>query len=164
MDAGDKARMEQQQIARTYEYLQAEYQAIAERIGELDSDRHSHSLVVTAIKDMDPKRRCFRMVGDVLVERTVEEVLPAVKENMKGIEELIERFTDQLTEKEKQIADFQSKFGIRKAGKSEETTATVKKEEDKSGDGVLVFEKTGGFIYFSFFKLGLHRRIYLLPS
>jgi prefoldin subunit 2 len=30
---------------------------------------------------MDAKRKCFRLVGEVLVERTVGEVFPAVKKN-----------------------------------------------------------------------------------
>ena len=39
------------------------------------------SLVVETLKDMDPSRKCFRMVSGVLVERTVGEVLPALRSN-----------------------------------------------------------------------------------
>ena len=41
----------------------------------------SCSLVVETLKDMDPSRKCFRMVSGVLVERTVGEVLPALRSN-----------------------------------------------------------------------------------
>lgn len=34
---------------------------------------------------MDPKRKCWRMIGDVLVERTVGEFLPAVQSNLEGV-------------------------------------------------------------------------------
>jgi len=37
--------------------------------------------VVKALEQLDPHRKCFRLVGEVLVERTVKEVLPAVKSN-----------------------------------------------------------------------------------
>ena len=39
------------------------------------------SLVIEALKDVDPERRCLRMIGGVLVERTVKEVLPALINN-----------------------------------------------------------------------------------
>ncbi len=39
------------------------------------------SLVIQTLKDVDPTRKCFRMVGGVLVERTVNEVLPALVNN-----------------------------------------------------------------------------------
>jgi prefoldin subunit 2 len=34
---------------------------------------------------LEPKRKCFRLVGGVLVERTIEEVLPAVTKNYEGV-------------------------------------------------------------------------------
>jgi len=40
-----------------------------------------HDLVIKTLEPLDGSRKCFRLVGDVLVERTVAEVLPAVKGN-----------------------------------------------------------------------------------
>lgn len=34
---------------------------------------------------MDSERKCFRLVGGVLVERTVQEVLPAVEQHKAGV-------------------------------------------------------------------------------
>ena len=56
-------------------------QELAMKINELDLDSTEHSLVMNALQPLDPKRKCFRMVGGVVVERTVEEVLPAVQKN-----------------------------------------------------------------------------------
>ena len=39
------------------------------------------SLVIEALKEVDGDRKCFRLVGGVLVERTVKEVLPALQMN-----------------------------------------------------------------------------------
>lgn len=53
------------------------------KITELSADIAEHDLVLKTLLGMsDPeKRKCFRLVGDVLVERTVAEVVPAVKKN-----------------------------------------------------------------------------------
>ena len=38
-------------------------------------------LVIETLRDVDDERRCFRLVGGVLVERTVKDVLPALVNN-----------------------------------------------------------------------------------
>lgn len=42
-------------------------------------------LVIESISSLEPDRKCFRMVGGVLVERTVKEVLPALETNYSGV-------------------------------------------------------------------------------
>ena len=42
-------------------------------------------MVTDALKAVEPTRRCFRMIGGVLVERTVGETLPAVEGNSKQV-------------------------------------------------------------------------------
>jgi len=46
---------------------------------------HLYRLVVDTISPLDGDRKCFRLVGGVLVERTVKEVLPALKTNQEGV-------------------------------------------------------------------------------
>ena len=53
------------------------------------NDYYLFSLVLDTLKKHDPKRRCFRSVGGVLVERTVADVMPAVEynaEQVRGLE------------------------------------------------------------------------------
>ena len=38
-------------------------------------------MVIEALKEVKPERKCFRMVGGVLIERTVKEVLPPLEGN-----------------------------------------------------------------------------------
>lgn len=45
----------------------------------------SCSLVIETLKDVDPSRKCFRLVGGVLVERTVKEVLPALESHKEQV-------------------------------------------------------------------------------
>ena len=44
------------------------------------------SLVIETLKKTAPDRKCFRMVGGVLVERTVKDVLPALEYNHKQVD------------------------------------------------------------------------------
>ena len=47
-----------------------------------------HSLVLSTLDQVlaeDPDRKCFRLIGGVLVERTVKDVTPALKTNRDGV-------------------------------------------------------------------------------
>ena len=69
-----------------------------EKLSDLESQSDEHTLVIQtyaltfcdhllirSLKPMPLDRKCFRMVGGVLVERTVGEVLPALEETQKGV-------------------------------------------------------------------------------
>ena len=42
-------------------------------------------MVIDALKGVEPDRKCFRMIGGVLVERTVKDVLPALVNNRQQV-------------------------------------------------------------------------------
>ena len=58
---------------------------MAQKIAELEFDKNEHRLVEDTLKPLDGKRRAYRLVGEVLVERTVEEVLPSVSNNREKV-------------------------------------------------------------------------------
>ncbi|CAN1280165.1 Prefoldin subunit 2 [Linum perenne] len=95
-----------------------------------------HSLVMNAIQPLDPNRRCYRMIGGVLVERNIKEVLPAVQRNKEGIEEVISRLNEALERKKKEITDFEAKYKIR-IRKADDVKDEGSKKEGGS-QGVLV--------------------------
>lgn len=43
----------------------------------LPAEAAEHDLVIKQLEPMDKGRKCYRLIGDVLVERTVAETLPA---------------------------------------------------------------------------------------
>ena len=43
------------------------------------------SSVLTALKELDGDRKCYRLIGGVLAERTVKEVVPVVESNMENV-------------------------------------------------------------------------------
>lgn len=104
-------RSEQEVLARFHERRQA-VAALAQRLGELEAEAAEHALVEKALAPMEPGRRCFRMVGDVLVERTVGEVLPAVRRNREGLEGVVAALQRQLEERQHDLSAFQRKWKI----------------------------------------------------
>jgi prefoldin subunit 2 len=72
-------------IQRQYNDLLQECQRLSAKIAELEVDRNEHKLVEETLRPLDPHRRAYRLVGQVLVERTVQEVLPSVTSNRQNV-------------------------------------------------------------------------------
>ena len=68
-----------------YRDIMAECQRLMQKIAELEVDRNEHLLVEETLKPLDPSRRAYRLVGEVLVERSVAEVLPSVTANKDNV-------------------------------------------------------------------------------
>ncbi|XP_075487369.1 prefoldin subunit 2-like [Primulina tabacum] len=103
----------EQAVTNIYGAMRADMNQIYSKITELEMEVSEHSLVMNAIKPLDPSRRCYRMIGGVLVERTVKEVLPAVQRNKEGLEEVISKLNEALEKKKKEITEFEAKYKIR---------------------------------------------------
>ena len=65
--------------------MKQELSAIASKIGELEMEKEEHQLVLDTLSPLEPSRTCFRLMGGVLVERTVEQVAPMVNSNLQGV-------------------------------------------------------------------------------
>jgi prefoldin subunit 2 len=72
-------------VIQQYRELLEECQGLSAKISALEMDRNEHVLVEETLRPLDPKRRAYRLIGEVLVERTVEEVLPSVKLNRENV-------------------------------------------------------------------------------
>lgn len=57
------------------------------------------------------------MVGGVLVERTVREVLPALETNYSGIKQVIDSLLQSYKRKEEEFVEFQKKYKIQVVSK-----------------------------------------------
>lgn len=62
--------------------------------------------------DTDPERKCFRLIGGVLVQRTVKDVVPALETNYTGIKEVLETLVKTYKGKEEEFAKFQREHKI----------------------------------------------------
>jgi len=68
--------MTQDQIIMKFNQMRQEQRIVVNKISELEAEVSEHSVVIETLKNVDSERKCFRMVGGILSERTVKEVLP----------------------------------------------------------------------------------------
>ena len=106
------------------------------KINTLDLDKTEHELVINALEPLPADRKCFRMIGNVVVERTVGEVLPAVQKNREQIKETMDKFTETLAAKQKEADEFGAKHRITAQGQT--ASAQPAASEEGGSQGVLI--------------------------
>lgn len=111
MASSDESVTEQQVIA-SYRGMRSEIKQLAEKMAELEVEMSEHQRVMDTLTPMEDSRKAYRMVGGILVERTVKEVLPAVTNNKQGIEQVMRQLESKLREKEKSAAEFQVTYSL----------------------------------------------------
>ncbi|KAG6336590.1 hypothetical protein ID866_2499 [Astraeus odoratus] len=106
----------QTEIQQMYSRFQSELQTLAGKIGELEQEAEEHTLVLATLKEAlekEPDRKCFRLIGGVLVERTVKEVVPTLQTNRDGIRKVVCTLADQIKTKEQEFEAFKRENNIR---------------------------------------------------
>ncbi|KAI0235603.1 Prefoldin subunit 2 [Lamellibrachia satsuma] len=134
--AGKAKPVNQEQVIAGFQELRNQQRAVASKVSELEMERKEHDLVVEALKEVDGSRKCFRLVGGVLVERTVKEVLPALTSNYEQLGQVVESLSHQMEIKGKELNEYREKYGIRLRG--EEDSAEPQKDTKAGSAGVLV--------------------------
>ena len=103
-----------QKIISDFNRLQTECNQLRSKVAELDNEMQEHLRVVKTLEPLPSDRRAFRLIGGVLVEKTVGEVLPAVQQQQEQLNQLLLRLTDTITEKEKDLKKMQKEFDLQK--------------------------------------------------
>eukprot|EP00116_Pleurobrachia_bachei_P014053 sb/3474315/ len=129
----------QEVILQQFNKLRQEQRMIAQKVSELKVDESEHKLVLDALNEVkDPSRKCYQLVGGVLVERTVQQVKPNLQNNNSKITSLINSLDKSLEVKSKELMDYKEKHGIKVKGED----APEKEKKDgaakPASSGVLV--------------------------
>jgi prefoldin subunit 2 len=132
-----------QDIISKFNQLRQDVNTIWTKISELESDAAECELVIKNLEPMEPTRKAFRLINDVLVERTVGEVLPAVKKQKENLDNTIESYKKGFQQKQQELSEFQTKYKIKI-----KTQDDLDEEEPQqpsraatAGQGVLVSKK-----------------------
>lgn len=108
-------------------------QQLAQKIGDVEQEAEEHKsvfsflfliifphimtntfirLVLETLGPLPGDRKCFRMINGVLVERTVDDVVPALKTNAEGLKQVL----DELVKQYKTKQDDLEKWKVRRCG------------------------------------------------
>jgi prefoldin subunit 2 len=101
-----------QQIINTYKDMSSKCQQLAAKVGELTTEKEEHRLVIDTLSKLDGAKKAYRLVGGILVEHTIGEVLPVVQENFTGIQSLVEMVDEQLKKSDAERKAYKEEHGI----------------------------------------------------
>eukprot|EP00501_MAST-03F_sp_TOSAG23-6_P000904 GSMAST32.ASY1.ANO1.940.1 assembled CDS len=105
-------KMTPEKARRRIQELEQMAHSLQQKMSELEMDENEHSMVIKTLSGTNSDRKCFRMVGGVLVEHTVGAVLPAVKVNQTGIKKVLESLTENFRKAQKELTSLQLKYGV----------------------------------------------------
>ena len=71
----------------------------------------TYRLVTETLHPLPKERKCFRLINGVLVERTIEEVLPALTTNSDGLKQVLDELLKQYKGKQEEMDKW--KVGVR---------------------------------------------------
>uniref|UniRef100_A0A7S0VD46 Prefoldin subunit 2 n=1 Tax=Polytomella parva TaxID=51329 RepID=A0A7S0VD46_9CHLO len=129
----------EQKIINEFREKRAKIDSTRSKIYELYQESYEHNLVIQALEKVDTARKCFRLVGEVLVERTVGEILPAVRRNMENIDSVVRTLYEQLAKQEEEVKAFQEKHGLRiRSGDEPKEEPKQEAAKKPASQGVLV--------------------------
>eukprot|EP00730_Choanoeca_flexa_P017735 TRINITY_DN8573_c0_g1_i4.p1 TRINITY_DN8573_c0_g1~~TRINITY_DN8573_c0_g1_i4.p1 ORF type:complete len:121 (+),score=21.07 TRINITY_DN8573_c0_g1_i4:152-514(+) len=101
-----------EEIATQFQSMREELAGLSSKIGELQAESEEYRRVRDTLQSVDKGRKAYRLVGDVLVERNVGEVLPAVVTNLEQMTAILKDLVERRDEKTKALSDFQQKHKI----------------------------------------------------
>ena len=102
-----------EEIFAGFQTLRTEQRQIGSKISELQMDLNEHKIVIETLRGVEGSRKCFRMVGGVLVERTVADVLPELQNNCTQLPKAVAALEDQLAKKGEEINKYIEDHDIR---------------------------------------------------
>lgn len=137
-----KDKKSREEVYAEFQQLRNQQRNLINNLNTLEMDLKEHKTVIDTLKTVEPGRKCFRLIGGVLCEQTVEVVLPQLVQNKDQLEKLIENGKDQISKKGVEINQFKEEYNIKIRGQEQAPAPASEKEtadEKASGNrNVLV--------------------------
>ncbi|KAK2072859.1 hypothetical protein P8C59_007189 [Phyllachora maydis] len=99
----------QQDLQLQYTNYKNTLQQLAQKIGDIEQEAEEHKLVLETLEPLSGDRKCFRMINGVLVERTVKDVVPALKTNAEGLRKVLDDLVKQYKTKQDDLDKWKKK-------------------------------------------------------
>ncbi|ODA82990.1 hypothetical protein RJ55_01499 [Drechmeria coniospora] len=114
----------QQDLQATYSNYKNTLQQVAQKIGDIEQEAEEHKfvfpvppprprgLVLETLEPLSEDRKCFRLINGVLVERTVKDVVPALRTNQEGLRKVLDDLVKQYKAKQDELDKWKAKNNV----------------------------------------------------
>jgi len=107
------ASADQQKIVEGFQKLREQQQQTVTEIGRLETELRENMTVLKNIETLDGDRKCFRQIGDTLVEHKASELVQLLGDVVNRFKDRLKELNDQLVERGKEINAYKEKNNIR---------------------------------------------------
>ncbi|KAG0141225.1 hypothetical protein CROQUDRAFT_664146 [Cronartium quercuum f. sp. fusiforme G11] len=111
--APDASRPSNQELVQTVRTLREEIRTLDVKVSQLIRDSEEYGVVMETLKKAEPSRKCFRLIGGVLVARTVEDILPGLDQQKTNIDEVSKSLASHYQKKGVELQEYQKKWNIK---------------------------------------------------
>jgi len=136
---GASSKANAQEIVAHFHKLREDQRLLVQKCSEIEAEQHEYNVVIQTLDGVDAQRVCFRLIGGVLVERTVGEVVPALKTQRDQMIALVDTLNKSIEANGREINEWREKHGIRIQGEPEPPSpaagAAAEEEGKKKSDG-----------------------------
>ena len=100
-------------LSQKLSIMNNELNQLQDREVQFQVDLQQHQRVLETIKSYDPNRKCYRLVGEILVQSTIAETKPLLENQEANLKELVKTYHQKVEAKEQEIIQFQKDNHIR---------------------------------------------------
>ncbi|KAF8456302.1 Prefoldin [Terfezia claveryi] len=118
----------QQELQLQYSNYKNSLQQLASKIGDIEQETEEHKLgspysqsyhqmtpyvlVLDTLAPISKDRKCFRLINGVLVERTVDDVVPALEATAEGLKNVLEGLVKDYKKKQEEMEAWKTKNNV----------------------------------------------------
>ena len=99
-------------ISEKFNQLRQELKELQSKEIQFELDLQQHERVLSSIADLPEDRKCYRLVGEVLVQMTIGQARPALEQQKSSLAELVSTFKQKVQAKEDEMLKFQKDNNI----------------------------------------------------
>ena len=122
------------EMKKKYQQTKNNYKQVVKALTNLEDVKKENLIVLQQISNLEPDRRCFRLIGGVLCERTIEEAIKGLKTNIDDkISPTLKNLKEKMEFYEKEVIEMEKTFGnLQKTNTSEAEKKEEQKTEEKN--------------------------------
>ncbi|XKL62012.1 hypothetical protein PGB90_001845 [Kerria lacca] len=136
-DSKSKSLSNEEQILNSFQTLREEQRQIATKLAEIDVEENELKVVISTLEKVDGSRKCYRLIGGILCEKTVKDVLPVLLEKKEELAKSHVKSKSELMKKGIEINEFKEKHNIRIQGQDENVFSSGNMESSNTSTSIL---------------------------